>query len=130
MKQQFYGARLKVDRARYHTSDLYRKAATFMAANPYVVHIDRESDARGDVLKLEGVAAFPDPLLLVLGDALHNLRSALDHALIATAVNSTEHTKFPIRNTAEELRSAVKGGLKDCVPGKVVKYIVDVVQPY
>lgn len=130
MTSPFYGARLKVERAEHHINNLYLEAFRFMEKNPYIVYAHPDLEGRGDVIKLEGVDALPDPLVLVLGDALHNLRSALDHALIATAINPTPRTMFPVRNTVQELKAAISGGLKEHAPAEIIDFIVNVIQPY
>ena len=76
----------------------------------------------------------PEPILLIVGDAIHNLRSALDFAIsdiefLTTGVRDP-HTSFPIRDTKDQLVAAVCGGLKKKIPKAVTDHIVNVVQPY
>jgi hypothetical protein len=64
-----------------------------------------------DVLKVrQGI--MPNQFLLTLGDALDNLKTALDYAVneieFLTKGERTEHTKFPVRGTRDALVMGIK----------------------
>ena len=78
---------------------------------------------------------------LIIGDALHNLKSALDilyyQTFEAVAPGKADHrTRFPIRNEREQLISGIDGGLKekglagDSRVALVVDLLLDIVKPY
>jgi hypothetical protein len=76
----------------------------------------------------------------MIGDALHNLRSALDllyyRIFNELTGKADKFTRFPIRDEREELVSSINGGLKEKKladdRGAVAlrDFIVDVVKPY
>lgn len=53
-------------------------------------------------------------LPLIIGDALHNLKNALDilylQAIEATFGRAESHTRFPFRSDRKELEDAINGG--------------------
>ncbi len=129
MKSPFYSARLKIERAKEHINDLRERGQLFADVHPHKLSLKTDSDTGNDVLTIVPAQSLPDELLLILGDALHNLRSALDHAWIQTVITPSKHTKFPIHKTREGLVAAVNG-LKENASKEVKGYIVNVVQPY
>ena len=130
----FHGARLKVKRAKEHIDDLYGRLRAFNAAGSYVVHIEHDTHTGDDFLKLETGQPVPEDFLLITGDAIHNLRTALDFVLneieFATTGTMTKYTKFPVFDTRDELEAAINGGLKVKAPKAILDFIMDVVQPY
>jgi hypothetical protein len=78
----FEGAFLKLARANHHIADLQRSFTTFLQAHPYtflVEHIPGSGEA-GLVIDFKLYEPRPDVWSLSLADAIHNLRTALDHA--------------------------------------------------
>jgi len=85
--------RLKLDRAERHLNDLDNEIARYAQTNPYIAarqaHCDRHSNCWRYTLQ---VRREPDiTLSLILGDAVHNMRSAIDH--LAVAISDPKHRK-------------------------------------
>ncbi len=135
--ERLASARLKIERAQKHISDVEAEVLTFVQTNPYRIKAKKYVHA-GQVLKGEYVLYRVDPVPSVIsvmtGDALHNLRSALDHLayqlfLIGTpAGRSWRHVYFPIYESVEEYRAKkgrrVKGMRKDAIES------IDALKPY
>ncbi len=130
----FREARLKVERAKKHGNDLNELLREFLNRKAYVVFVEHDPYASGDLLKVKATDTIGDDFVLVLGDALHNLRTALDYAMneieFRTVGKRTAYTKFPVYPTRESLVAAVNGGLKEKAPKQVIDCIVDFIQPY
>jgi hypothetical protein len=129
MESRFYGARLKVERAVKHINDLQRLGQEFADAHPHIVNIQADPDTGCDRLSIAPAEQLPDNLLLVLGDALHNLRSAIDHAWFQVVTSDPNYRKFPVRETREGVEAAING-LKENACEDIKRFVVDVVQPY
>jgi hypothetical protein len=129
MASPFYGARLKIERAKHHISELYHAAQLFGDTHAHTITVETDPDTGNDVLRIAPAEPLPDKLLLVLGDALHNLRSTLDHAWCEMCVVVTPYTKFPVRETRDGVEAAING-LKENACEEVKRFIVDAVQPY
>ena len=134
MNEPFRGARLKIERAKQHIDDLNRILRKFLDQDTYIVFVEHDPNASGDLLKVRGTKTMPEDFVLVLGDALHNLRAALDYAMndieFSTMGERTTYTKFPVYDSREALEAAVNGGLKKKSPKQVIECIADIVQPY
>lgn len=72
-----HGAEAKIKRAHKHIDNLQAEINSFLARKPYRLIAKRDGEWErwvGDVLE-----RVPDSIPLLIGDAAHNLRSALDH---------------------------------------------------
>jgi len=134
MNELFHGARLKIERAKKHIRDVNALLVNEVNKGHPHVRVEVDPDTGCDLLKLELSQALPEEFMCIVGDALHNLRTALDFVIndieFATTGKRTKYTKFPVYNTRDSLISATNGGFKDKAPGRVVSFIVDVIQPY
>lgn len=129
MENHFTGAHLKIDRAKEHIQELQARAQIFSDQNPHSIAVDTDPNTGHNVLCVAPAKPFPPILLTVLGDALHNLRTALDYAWCASCVKPTAYTKFPIRESRENFEGAIKG-LKENARKEVELFMKDFVQPY
>ncbi len=100
------GARAKLDRAKQHLAALGRLEKRFWEDNePRFEHSAEVLDGgRYFVARVYGLVDHPNPrLALIAGDAVHNMRSALDHlvqALVtANGCDPKRSNEFPIRET-------------------------------
>lgn len=81
MKPSNYGyfesALLKLRRARVHANELHREIEEFLSKSPYKLVVDDSKEQK--VLRVEQTINTPSIIPLLLGDFVHNCRSALDH---------------------------------------------------
>ncbi len=108
----FKGAQLKIEQASNHIGNFELQAHKFFesAKCELVVEKDADSDDRFVLIKL--VDRYPEKFRLTIGDALSNLRSALDHLAVGLAKQHTgEHHKiyFPIKNDKGAFEREVDG---------------------
>ncbi len=125
------GAHLKIDRAKKHISDLDAERARFLGSNPYagVAKFHPETDTTEFVL--QSLPDIPDTIPLILGDAVHNLRAALDHLaceLVRSAGVEPKGVYFPICETAEKYEAESAGKTKG-MPAEA-KSEIDRIRPY
>lgn len=71
--------RLRLDRAQHHLQTLKSAIDSYMASEPYIVVIDKDSTSGEGEIRIVAQSPPPAPLSLILGDCVHNLRSVLDH---------------------------------------------------
>jgi len=105
--------RAKLDRAQKHIDDLLADIAAFDARDPYSIVQNHNADLTEHYLHLRLAEPFPAYLWgCILGDAIHNLRSALDHVVYAIAIRESggkdpppDHTRlmFPILDPPKPL---------------------------
>ncbi|MEJ7656106.1 MAG: hypothetical protein WKF33_03635 [Thermoleophilaceae bacterium] len=126
------GPRAKVERANEHISDLVSEIERFHHRNPYEVVREIEADT-GDLLYSFRVRVALSPrLALIAGDAVHNLRSALDllyrRLVEVNGKPPSESDAFPIfksRTKAESGLGQVEGRI-----GRAAGRAVGGLKPY
>jgi len=80
---------LKMKRAKEHVAALERELRAFLESNPYRVGSRHDPKTRNIVYYVESVESVPDCLPLIAGDAIQNLRSALDYLAYQMVCNDT-----------------------------------------
>ncbi len=122
----------KFNWAQKHIKDFESAVNAFGDANRD--HVGSNTDEQtGDVTYyVKSVPVVPDTVALILGDAIHNLRSTLDYVASAMEVAAGEtpdkYTGFPIFDSPQ--------GYRDCPPTKIkglrqpCKNTLDRIQPY
>lgn len=128
----FQGARRKIKRANQHIHELNRIFDSFLDSDFYRFVSKRDADTNESVLEY-CVDPMPEEVPLILGDALHNLRTSLD--FVATEIKSragqgTDHSNFPIRDSEEKAKAAINGGFKEAAPASVISVILNEIKPY
>jgi hypothetical protein len=78
--QMLFGSKLKIDRANEHIANLKATLAGFLKTNFYRLHVEKDPCDGANKLKFEVINSIPREVSLIIGDAIHNLRAALDHA--------------------------------------------------
>ncbi len=73
------GARLKLKRARDHLYTLGDELAAFNAGEPFKIVHEPSSDGSEHVFRAQILREPPPVLSVIIGDALQNMRSALEH---------------------------------------------------
>ena len=91
-------AQQKFDRGKEHLNTVCREAKTFENGKNYVLRIEPELRSSEEIhydCFAVPQKSLPDRWALVLGDAIQNIRSSLDHA-VYTAAKGKGRTQFPI----------------------------------
>jgi hypothetical protein len=107
----FDACRLKVKRARYHMGDLMEQIRAFLLRTPFYLEIvagDKLGEKAWIIRVREEV---PPDFSTILGDALHNLRAALDLLaceLVRLNGNSDDDVAFPFARSAVHLEEVIK----------------------
>jgi hypothetical protein len=131
------GIQTKIKRAKSHIQDFETARTNFFAHDPYVIATKRNPETRQLAYYLVSVEEVPPLLGAIAGDAIQNLRSALDHLAYQLVVvgrgtseppEHPERISFPIFNSAEEYEAEklrkVEGAAEDAIKA------IDSVKPY
>jgi len=70
---------LKIERAKTHVHNLDALIGKFGQQNPYRLVGNLDPNTGDSIFRFAKVAPLPSDIPLIVGDAIHNLRSALDH---------------------------------------------------
>jgi hypothetical protein len=100
------GCYLKLERSQQHLTGLYEAAKRFFEADGgFFFSFKGQSNAQRSkyVFTVDEVPALPTlEWGIIVGDAVHSLRSALDQLVYAVADDPTDVCAFPIYNTEKE----------------------------
>lgn len=127
IRSQFRSARLKVERAKRHVMEAELCLCEFASGKFHRV-VSKFNERRNYYeLGLE-VDPIPDEFQLSVGDAIHNLRSALDHVVYGIAPSS--RTGFPFHEKREDVeRILSERSIRSAAPC-LVPVILDEIRPY
>jgi hypothetical protein len=125
------GAYLKIERAKKHISDLDAQRVAFLGTDPYhgIPKFNAEENCTEYILP--SLPAIPDDIPLMLGDAVHNLRSALDYVaceLVRSVNIEPDRAYFPISESRKKYK-ANSGGQTYGMPTEA-KNDIDRIRPY
>ena len=124
------GVRRKIDRAKTHINDVEIVARQFCVANTDCLYPKTDPNSGKKIFHVRFRTQLPELLPLMIGDAVHNLRSALDHLawqlVDANGQTPTINTSFPVfkkKNTKQfnSKVSRIACGARD---------IIESIQPY
>jgi hypothetical protein len=124
---------VKTKRAKRHVIELSQAIDQFMATGPYVVDSKDNSQTGERTYYVHFVKKIPIEFSAILGDAIQNLRSALDHLAvhlvkIGPPGPRAKRVYFPIFETAAAYEAGKMGKIQGM--GKAAIQAIDAVQPY
>lgn len=124
--------RSKIERANRHISELEATWDRFRQTRPYRLIVDHNPEKRERIYKVDVASELPVDIPLQAGDAVHNLRSSLDHLvchLIAANGNSiTNRSEFPIFETSPKDKSKFMAKVQGAHP--IAINLIEAAQPY
>lgn len=131
MSDPLASARLKLKRANLHAGTLKREAIRFLKAHPQPTFLGKfNTDFTRYVIHIS--TGYPDPpdlLSLLIGDAIHNYRSALDHVawqLVLRGANPNPKRPIDVQFPIYSRRRDFNGNIHRRLPGAdpdAVKFI-------
>jgi hypothetical protein len=124
--------RAKIERAKEHVRDLESRIQSFRNTDPYGVRTEDDPNTGEKVKRIQVRSRIPDAFSLIIGDAVHNLRSALDHLACrlveANGNGPSTQTAFPVYQTAAEYAAGSVRKVQGMSPAAV--NLVEATQPY
>lgn len=122
----------KLKRANDHIRDFEEALAAFLNADPYSFVIDDDTKPGERTYKIVPAQRPPVHLSLIAGDAIHNLRSVLDHMVChlvtanGNAINGA--TAFPIHQAPPKGKMADSAKVNGVTPLAID--LIEACQPY
>jgi hypothetical protein len=136
MQISFRGSRLKVKRAYKHIEELETWLRDLVQTNINTVmsHKDQNPGSDSHTVHVQRPVGFSEDVAPIVGDAVHNLRAALDHIataiVIAGRVDDPALAYFPLYDTRQSLVNSPEYGLIERVAPNLALEIADVIKPY
>lgn len=125
-------ARLKIERAKHHINDLDVEIKTFLARNPFVLMTRVEKKPARKIAFIKNKIPIPPAISLITGDAVHNLKSALDMlawAMVGDKAKNPTRVLFPFADTREGLVGSI-GNREMHLAGEDVVAVVKKFEPH
>lgn len=123
---------LKIDQAKRHLKNLEIEVRSYLSRNPIVVVSDEEPSSGDVVYTLRIMEKVPEHWGAIIGDVIHNLRSALDHLacelVVANGQAVTRNTVFPISEDVHKFRAHALKALNGV--SKIAYSTVERLKPY
>ena len=135
MAHPLNGVRAKIQRAEEHIKNLEREVNSFLSQKPPPFEIigEHQNDGREYAYVVKKVPVVPLRFAVIVGDAIHNLRSCLDHLLYALIVKNggtpTNQTQFPICSSVNKFEDACSRGRIKGVSASAEE-LIRLAQPY
>jgi len=130
----FRGPRLKIERAKQHIGDLHARLCALSTTDYHRLSVERDPNTGDHLLAFEITQPLPDDVALIVGDAIHNLKSALDFAINDVVFEKTgkrsRHTKFPVYDSRSDLVVALNGGTIRPASETIANLLLDGIKPY
>ena len=131
MAKQLEGPRIKIQRARHHIEDAEVAICEFISRRPMSSAVEADDDQAYNRIVMTGAEPIPGTLSPIIGDAIHNLRSALDHvALVLFRSRGIKDKKiqFPIASTKKLAHDYQIVSLRSA--NRAAAAVLDGVKPY
>lgn len=126
---------LKLERAKVHATQLNDVVKAYIALNPYQVDTRRDPESRKLIYFVSSVLPPPDELPLLIGDAIQNLSTSLDHLAYQIVCNDTHDAPpkahgiyFPISDDQKQYEASKVKKLLGATPHTVACF--DAIKPY
>jgi hypothetical protein len=128
----FAEPQLKIDWAKHHIANLNGEINSFMSERPFVLRVVQHPEIAQRQYLIEAKKPIPNKFALMIGDAIHNLRSALDImmvGLVSPFTGSPEGIQFPFCKSADRMNGAITGP-QIHLAGPKIRLAIEALQPY
>jgi hypothetical protein len=130
LHQTFKNARLKIERGERHIREYVQTIIAFLKTDFCKVTIEDDSETGDYLVKVDATASYPPELPTIIGDAVHNLRTALDYVIVDFTGINPDWITLPAARERHELEAserykAIRRDLPD-----FADFILDEIQPY
>jgi hypothetical protein len=131
----FESAKLKIERANQHIAELDATLLRFFQTKPYRVLSDFDEKFGVYGLRVEMGGSIPPQVGVIIGDVVHNLRSALEHVasdVMAAALGNEARSRsyFPMHEERENLVDTINKGEIHAHFPEVADAILNLVKPF
>ena len=123
---------MKIERAKQHIDDLNRAVTEYLTQRPFELRIRQTCNPNRRTVYTEVKVTIPEGFSLVLGDAVHNLRSAIDQlcwGMVGNRAKNPRGVGFPFADREDALRDAIAKKQMDIAPKTVIDEFYKL-QPY
>jgi len=126
--QTFKDARLKAEWAEHHIHELFGKCRALLDSDLARLAVENDAEAGQQRVKTISMTEFPPSIPLIIGDIVHNLRTAFDYIMVA--ITGEKWMALPTTKTRDKVIATGHYGTIETRMPEFAKFILDVIQPY
>jgi hypothetical protein len=126
--QTFEQARLKAQWGKCHIYKLLAEYHALLDSDPAQLIIEDDFEPGQQRVKAVRITKFPPSIPLIIGDAVHNLRTAFDY--IVVAITGLDWIALPVGERRDCVISNRYYKKIEKTDPRLAKFIVDTIQPY
>jgi hypothetical protein len=117
--QPFDVPKLKINRARRHIADFESESAAYLSRDPWALVLEFDENTKKHRIALRWRESVPSELSAIFGDAIHNLRVALDilaNDLVVLSGRTPRKVYFPFADSRERFEDQLKKKMRGVAP--------------
>ena len=117
----------------YHLEALDACVSSWIDSNPTNISINKDTDTGANFLKHDFTKPIPEDISLILGDIIHNLRSALDYIaveIVRKAGFGISDVHFPFHETLDGLLINIGASNLCRASAEAALIIIEEIKPY
>ena len=129
----FEGPKVKIKRAYRHIDELESLLADFLARDFFTITVEKDKTSDRYHVKAVQTRDFPEEIPAIIGDAIHNLRAALDLLLFEMIENTGQKpgkAYFPFAKTKDDVAGLIKGGQVSTLGQDIIDVILNGIKPF
>jgi len=131
-KELFHSAKLKIQRCNNLIDELRKMLEEFATLDCWRLTAVKDDD-QSSYIEVELVQPVPENFANIAGDALHNLRAALDHTMSELVTIAgyipTQQTAFVFEESEVKLKKRIQKDVMQHIGYDIIDHIVNIVQP-
>jgi hypothetical protein len=126
--QTFKGARSKAQWAKHHVHKLVGEYHAILDSDFAQLTIEDDLEPGQKRIKAVRITEFPPSIPLIIGDAVHNLRTAFDY--IVVEITGLDWIALPVGKTPDDVWDLPRFKKIETTKPDLAKFIIDEIQPY
>jgi hypothetical protein len=130
LQETFRQAKLKVERAECHVQEYTDSIRAFLKTDFCKVTIEVDGDTGNHRIQIDTRTLYPRHLPTIIGDAVHNMKAAIDYIVVAFVGVKPDYIRLPTAKCREQVESLELFKTIRHYQPKFADWLLDEIQPY
>jgi hypothetical protein len=130
LHQAFKNAKLKVERGDRHIREYTQTIIAFLQTDFCKVTVEEDGETGNYLVKVDATAPYPPALPTIIGDAAHNLRTAIDYIIVEFTGLDPDWISLPVGKERGEVQASPKYQAIWRKLPQFADFLLDEIQPY
>jgi len=130
LHETFKNSKLKIERGERHIREYVQTVIAFLKTDFCKVTVEENSETGDYFVKVDATAPYPPELPAIIGDAVHNLRTALDYIVVDFTGINPDWISLPVERERAKVETSKRyEAIRSKLP-QFADFILDEIQPY